>query len=78
MQEDEPDTFVQVTIAQKINELLNQININSKVQKIGTCEIEKQDYYGRYFSQSPFMVTNKGCLKLHNANIDMIQIIQKG
>jgi len=46
--------------------------------EIGTDEIEKGDYYSRYFSQTPRMVTNKGCLDVKNSNIDVIQIIQKG
>ena len=40
--------------------------------------IENDDYYSRFFSQTPRMVTNKGSLEVRNSNIDVIQIIQKG
>ena len=45
---------------------------------IGTDDVEKGDYYSRYFAQTPRMMTNKGCLDIKNSNIDVIQIIQKG
>jgi translation initiation factor 6 (eIF-6) len=50
----------------------------ANIQKIGTCEVEKEDYYSKCFSGTPSVVTNKGCLELPNTNIDLIQIIQQG
>ena len=47
-------------------------------KEIGTDAVETDDYYSRYFAQTPRMVTNKGCLDIKNSNIDVVQIIQKG
>jgi hypothetical protein len=58
--------------------MLKKIGVDSKSKQIGTDDVEKGDYYSRYFSQTPRMVSNKGCIDIENSNIDVIQIIQKG
>lgn len=78
MHDDEPDTFVYQTWPEKFSDMLRQIGIESKPIPIGTSPIEGGDYYGRYFSQTPRMVTNRGCLEVTGCNIDMVHIIQKG
>ena len=78
MHDSEPDTIVLKTLAQRFAEILAEIGIDSTLIDIGTDEVEKGDYYSRYFSQTPRMVTNKGCLELKKSNIDLVQIIQKG
>lgn len=78
MHDSEPDTFILKTHPQHFSDLLAKIGIESIPKPIGTYEIEKGDYYSRCFSQTPRMVSNKGCLEVKNTNIDIIQIIQKG
>jgi len=78
MHDSEPDTFVYQTWPEKFSVMLKNIGIDSQSKEIGSDEIEKGDYFSRYFSQTPRMVTNKGCLDVKNSNIDVIQIIQKG
>ncbi len=78
MHDSEPDTFVLKTHPQRFSEFLSKIGIKSTPKDIGTDEIERGDYYSRCFSQTPRMVTNKGCLEVKSTNIDVIQIIQKG
>ncbi len=78
MHDTEPDTFVLQTWPEKFSDMLKEIGIDSQVKEIGTNDVENDDYYGRYFSQTPRMVTNKGSLEVKNSNIDVIQIIQKG
>ncbi len=58
--------------------MLKEIGVDSESKKIATDEVENDDYYSRYFSQTPRMVTNKGCIEIKNSNIDVVQIIQKG
>lgn len=75
----ESDTFVYETLPEKISHMLKEIGVDSTPKELGTDPIEKgKDYYGRNFSQTPRMVTNRGCIELKNSNIDVIQIIQKG
>mgnify|MGYP000879433508 FL=1 len=58
--------------------MLKEIGVDSESKEIATDEVEHDDYYSRYFSQTPRMVTNKGCIEIKNSNIDVVQIIQKG
>ena len=58
--------------------MLKEIGVDSESKEIATDEVENDDYYSRYFSQTPRMVTNKGCIAIKNSNIDVVQIIQKG
>ena len=78
MHDSESDTFVYKTWPEKFQDMLKEIGVDAEAKEIATVDVEKGDYYSRYFSQTPRMVTNKGCLELKNTNIDVIQIIQKG
>jgi len=78
MQDTESETFVIKSIPEKFSEKLSKIGIKSSVIEIGTDDVENDDYYGRFFTQTTRMVTNKGCLKVTGKNIDVIQFIQKG
>ena len=78
MQDTEPETFVLKTEPQIFSDKLAEIGVKSIPKEIGTDEIESGDFFSRYFSQAPRMITNRGCLEVQNCNIDVIQIIQKG
>ena len=78
MYDTESDTFVYQSWPEKFAEMLKKIGIESETKEIGTDEIEKDDYYSRYFVQTPRMITNRGCIDIKNSNIDAVQIIQKG
>jgi len=78
MQDTESETFVITTEPQKYCDLLAEIGIEAQPKDIGTDEVEKEDFFSRYFSQATRMITNRGCLEPKKSNIDIIQIIQKG
>jgi len=78
MHDMEGDTFVSKTWPEKFSDMLKEIGVDSESKEIGTDDVEKDDYYSRYFAQTPRMITNRGCLDVKNSNIDVIQIIQKG
>ena len=78
MHDSESDTFVSKTWPEKFQDMLKEIGVDSEAKEIATIDVERGDYYSRNFSQTPRMVTNKGCLELKGTNIDLIQIIQKG
>ncbi len=78
MHDSEPDTFVYQTWPEKFSDMLKKIGVDSESKEIGTDDVEKGDYYSRYFAQTARMITNRGCLDVKNSNIDVIQIIQKG
>ncbi len=78
MHDEESNIFVFQTWPEKFTDMLKEIGVDSESKEIGTDDVEKGDYYGRYFSQTARMITNRGCLDVKNSNIDVIQIIQKG
>ncbi len=78
MQDTEAETFVLTTEPQKYCDLLAKIGIEAQPKDIGSDEVEKEDFFSRYFSQATRMITNRGCLEPKKSNIDVIQIIQKG
>jgi len=78
MHDSEQDTFVQKNKNEQFCDLLETIGIEAKTKEIGTDDVEKGDYYSKNFTHSPIMVTNHGCIKIKNTNIDVVQIIQKG
>lgn len=78
MHDTEPDTFVLKTWPEKFSDYLKEIGVESQAKEIGTDDVEKGDYYSRYFANTARMITNKGTLDVKNSNIDVIQIIQKG
>ena len=78
MHDTEPDTFVYQTWPEKFSDMLKEIGVNSDSKEIGTDNVEKGDYYSRYFAHTARMITNRGCLDVQDSNIDVIQIIQKG
>ena len=78
MHDSEPDTFVLKSQPEKYCDKLSEIGVDANSKEIGTDEVEIGEYYSRCFSQTPRMITNKGCLEVKNSNIDVVQIIQKG
>ena len=47
------------TWPEKFSDMLKEIGVDSESKEIGTDVVEKDDYYSRYFAQTPRMVTNK-------------------
>ena len=78
MHDTESDTFINQTWPEKFSDMLKEIGVDSESKEIATDAVENDDYYSRYFAQTPRMVTNKGCIEIKNSNIDVVQIIQKG
>lgn len=78
MHDSEPDTFSRKNKRTEYCEMLEKIGLNAVPEQFETDEVEKSDYYSKYFAHTPAMVTNLGCVTLKDSNIDVIQIIQKG
>jgi hypothetical protein len=46
--------------------------------EIGSLKIERRDsYYSHFFSSTPVIVTNRGCIQVSGKNFDYIHIIQR-
>ena len=77
MHDDEPDTFRYETWPERLSGMLAGIGVDSEPVD-GPDEVESGDYYSRYVSRAPRMVTGLGCVGVRGSNIDLVQIIQKG
>ncbi len=78
MHDSESDTFSVKNKRSEYCEQLEKIGISAEPEHFEADEVEKSDYYSKYFSHTPSMVTNHGCIAVKGSNIDVIQIIQKG
>lgn len=78
MHDSESDTILKKNKQKEYCELLEKIGVSAEPEQFESDEVEKSDYYSKYFSHSPAMVTNHGCIAVKGSNIDVIQIIQKG
>lgn len=78
MHDSEPDTFSKKNKRSEYCEILEKIGVSAEAEQFEADEVEKSDYYSKYFSHSPSMVTNHGCISVKGSNIDVVQIIQKG
>lgn len=45
--------------------------------EIGSLQLERNSYYSHFFSLTPVLVTNRGCIQVRGKNFDYIQIIQR-
>lgn len=65
----------------KLNEVfaldMQKNGLNAEPIQVGSLPLEKEDYYNNQLGSSPKIVTNKGCIKLKDSLIDLIQIIQR-
>lgn len=78
MDDSEPDTFKQSTLPETFCDHLSGIGVTSSPNKISKGDVERGDYYSRFFTNTPRMITNRGSLEVSGTNIDSVHIIQKG
>jgi hypothetical protein len=78
MHDSESDTFHPINKNEEFCELLKKLGIDAEAKPIDTDELEKENYYSKYFTNTPAMFTNHGLVKIKGSNIDVVQIIQKG
>lgn len=63
-------------------EISNQAKLNTSTTEympleIGTLSIEKSSYYSHFFTLTPNLITNRGCIRVGHKNFDYLQIIQR-
>jgi hypothetical protein len=76
LKEDEPIS-PNARLAQEI--LKNGIQCKA-IEEIGSLPIEREPYYSYFFTSSPRLITNRGCITLDinsKRNIDLVQVIQR-
>ena len=78
MHDSEPDTFEPLTLQQEYARMLAEIGVEASAKEAGADEVEKSDYYSRYHTSAPRMITNRGCVEISGSAIDLVHIVQKG
>lgn len=64
-------------------EISNQAKLNTSTTEyvpleIATLSIEKSSsYYSHFFTLTPNLITNRGCIRVGHKNFDYVQIIQR-
>ena len=66
---------------QNLNEIfasqMNKAGINAEAIPIGTLGLEYGEYYNNDIGSNPRFITNRGCIRIMEREVNMIQIIQK-
>lgn len=69
-----PESIGQSIVSQAI---ANTSSSEYTALEIGTLQLERNSYYSHFFSLTPVLVTNRGCIQVRGKNFDYIQIIQR-
>jgi hypothetical protein len=78
MHDSESDLLHQMNKNEEYCLFLKKIGVDAEAKAIETDKIEQENYYSKYYANSPAMITNHGIIKLKGTNIDEVQIIQRG
>jgi hypothetical protein len=77
LQEEEVDLIKYM----KLNEVfaldMQKSGLNAEPMQVGSLALEKEEYYNNELGSTPRIVTNKGCIRLKDRVIDLVQIIQR-
>ena len=74
--EEEPETTKNSTLNEIFASQIQKSGIAAVPIPIGTLELEREDYYNNDIGSNPRFITNRGCVRLEDKEISMIQIIQ--
>jgi hypothetical protein len=56
---------------------MNKKGLTVEAVPIGTLNLEREEYYNNDIGSNPRFITNRGCIKIRDKEINMIQIIQR-
>lgn len=56
---------------------MNEVGMNVEAVPIGTLNLEREEYYNNDIGSNPRFITNRGCIKIKDKEVSMIQIIQR-
>jgi hypothetical protein len=75
--EDELDIMKLMNLNEAFAIDIQKSGIGAEAVELGSLALETEEYYNNDFGNTPRIVTNKGCIKLNDSVIDLIQIIQR-
>jgi hypothetical protein len=74
--EEEPETTKNSSLNEIFASQIQKSGVAAELIPIGSLKLEREDYYNNDIGSNPRFITNRGCIKLEDKEISMIQIIQ--
>jgi hypothetical protein len=74
---EESETIKIVNLNEIFASQMNKKGLTVEAVPIGTLNLEREEYYNNDISSNPRFTTNRGCIKIKDKEISMIQIIQR-
>lgn len=74
---EESETIKIVNLNEIFASQMNKKGLIVEAVPIGTLNLEREEYYNNDISSNPRFTTNRGCIKIKDKEISMIQIIQR-
>ena len=74
---EEPETIKIENLNETFASQMNKIGMNVEAVPIGTVKLEHEEYYNNDIGSNPRFITNRGCIKIKDKEVNMIQIIQR-
>lgn len=76
-EEEESDTFKKLEINEIFASQMMAKGLAAEAIPLGSLELEYEEYYNNDIGSSPRLITNRGCIRVKDKEISIIQIIQK-
>jgi hypothetical protein len=74
---EESETIKIVNLNEIFASQMNKKGLIVEAVPIGTLNLEREEYYNNDIGSNPRFITNRGCIKIKDKEISMIQIIQR-
>ena len=75
--EDESETIKISSLNDIFAAQMKKNGLTVETVPIGSLKLEYEDYYNNDIGSNPRLITNRGCIKIKDKEISMIQIIQR-
>ena len=75
--EDESESIKISSLNEIFASEMNKNGLTVETVPIGSLDLEYEEYYNNDIGSTPRIITNRGCIKIKNKEISMIQIIQR-
>jgi hypothetical protein len=75
--EDESETIKISSLNEIFATQMKKSGLTVETVPIGSLNLESEDYYSNDIGPNPRLITNRGCIKIKDKEISMIQIIQR-
>ena len=75
--EDESETTKNSSLNEIFASQMKKTGLTVETVPLGSLNLEREDYYNNDIGSNPRLITNRGCIKIKDKEISMIQIIQR-